>query len=354
MLGFLRALFSQNANAAGATTTESTPEPAPDIISAAGVAPFALTDSMQFINGLPVPDWDIVWSWVATIPSEADRPKAWSDCETAWLQHLRVALGRNYRVLRSENGLLLSSLDENFARATLDFMDKTLKRILRVLDGVASRSDLGSDILIVLDDEDTYYRYVDRYYHEAGEFAASGGMHINEGCGHFVTRKNDLHVIEPVIAHEMTHGCLGHLPIPAWLNEGMAVNTEQRLCPTTRPLYSAHEMHEKHRSFWGRTEIQEFWSGKSFLRTDDGNMLSYDLARIIVEQFAKDWPRFRAFVLAATLDDAGAAAAEVHLGVPLGAVVAAILEHGASPDWHPSPEAWTEAPEKGAFHARAS
>lgn len=350
VLRFLRSLFSSNANTTAATTAAPPIEAPPTTLRAPGAATLDFAASLQFVNELPVPDWNIVWTWIETIPSESDRAVAWSACEAAWLQHLRAALGSQYRVRRSQSGLLLSSLDDNVARATLGFMDKTLQRIMRVLDGIASKSELGSDILIVVDDEDTYYRYVDRYYHEEeGEFAASGGMHINAGCGHFVTMKNDLHAIEPVIAHEMTHGCLGHLPIPAWLNEGIAVNTEQRLCPPPRPRYSAREMHEKHRSFWGPAEIQQFWSGKSFLRNDDGNMLSYDLARILVDQFARDWPRFRAFVVSATLEDAGAGAAQAHLGLSLGTVVAAILELDAAPDCDPGPETWTTTPEKGAF-----
>jgi hypothetical protein len=52
----------------------------------------------------------------------------------------------------------------------------------------------------------------------------------------------------------------------------------------TRP--SAHgapaEVHEKHVAFWNETTIQEFWSGKSWRRPDDANMLSYELARTFI------------------------------------------------------------------------
>jgi hypothetical protein len=74
-------------------------------------------------------------------------------------------------------------------------------------------------------------------------------------------------------------------------------------------------MHQKHLEFWGEPEIQEFWSGKSFLRSDEGSMLSYDLARIIVEQMAKDWETFRDFVLAADRADSGSAAAHENLRI---------------------------------------
>jgi hypothetical protein len=113
-------------------------------------------------------------------------------------------------------------------------------------------------------------------------------------------------------------------------------------------------MHEKHLEFWGRSEIQEFWSGKSLLRHGDGSMLSYDLARIIVEQMATDWETFRDFVLAADRADSGSAAASEHLGVGLGECVCAILDIEESGPWVPDPNLWDSEPEKGGFSAAVS
>src|SRR5262245_2537367 len=262
-------------------------EPPAEIV-VPGAASLAFTPILQVVNGFPVPDWEAVGKWMEGVP-EQERSAACGACERAWLLHLRAALGSAYRVDEQGGALLLSSLAPHLARATMEFMAKTGGRIVRLLDGIAVSPEWGKDILIVLDDEEPYYRYVSRYGDESGEFGRSGGMYIQRGCGHFVTMKNDLPMIEPVIAHEMTHGCLSHLPIPAWLNEGLAVNTEQRLCPPQRGLYTAFEMHAKHQRFWGDEEIQQFWAGKSFSRPDNGQMLSYDLARILVEQFSQDW-----------------------------------------------------------------
>jgi hypothetical protein len=198
----------------------------------------------------------------------------------------------------------------------------------------------GKDLLIVFDDEETYYRYVSYYYAEDGEFATSAGMHISAGCSHFVTRKADLSAIEPVIAHEMTHGCVAHLPLPLWLNEGIAVNTEQKIAAVGPLLYTVQEMRDKHLAFWREPEIQQFWSGESFHRTDDGNLLSYDLARIIVEQLAKDWELFKRFVSLADRADAGASAAEAVYGLDLGLFVSALLEEDGSPAWAPNSKTW--------------
>lgn len=235
------------------------------------------------------------------------------------------------------------------AQAALEFIAKTTTRIGKVLEGVAQVPAWGYDILVVFDDEKNYYRYISRYYPESGEFATSSGMHINFGCSHFVTMKADLLAVEPVIVHEMTHACLSHLPLPAWLNEGLAVNTESRLSPTPKSLFTPQEMHAKHMQFWGVHEIQEFWCGKSFLRADDGNMLSYDLARILVAQFADDWQSFKRFVLLAQASDGGQAAALEILHLDLGAAVCALLGQSPSADWAPEPNIWPDPPERGAF-----
>jgi hypothetical protein len=138
----------------------------------------------------------------------------------------------------------------------------------------------------------------------------------------------------------MTHGCVGHLPLPLWLNEGLAVNTERRLAGTGIPLYTPQEMQDRHLAFWGEQEIQQFWSGVSFGRTDEGNLLSYDLARIIVEQMAKEWAPFKQFVRAADRADAGARAAREHFGIELGDYACALLEKDPSAAWVPDPRMW--------------
>lgn len=349
MLKFLRSLV---ATQPAASTTASPPMPTATHVAAPGVPDFDVVAHLLDANGLPVMDWPAVRAWVDTVGDNRAQDKAWDNCEIAWLAHLRAALGAGYRLDQQERVVLLSSLDSHVAKATIAFVDKTLQRIQRVLAGIAQPAQ-GQEILIVFDDDETYYRYLGHYYPEAGEFAGSGGVFIHAGCGHFATVKADLRAIEPVIAHELTHSCLGHLPIPAWLNEGLAVNTEQRLCPPPPNTFgnrpSPQQMHARHLRFWGEAEIQQFWSGKSFLRNDEGNELSYDLARILVSQLAADWERFRPFVLAADGADGGDAAAREHLGVPLADLAAALLEQPVDARWAPDPARWQGEPERGAF-----
>jgi len=104
-----------------------------------------------------------------------------------------------------------------------------------------------------------------------------------------------------------------------------------------------------HVRFWNEDTIQEFWSGRSFLRSDQGQMLSYEMAATLVEQLGRLWPQFRAFAREASLDDGGAAAALRHFELDLGAAVCALVERDGDRAWSPDPRRWDASPERGAF-----
>jgi hypothetical protein len=315
-------------------------EPAPEWVTVKGGFEFPLARHTTAHEGYPIVDWEKVRAWVDGLEPQARRAQAWTACERAWLLRFRDALGAAFRLDEADSAAVLSSLEPNVARATLEFIARTERRIGAVLKGIVQLAQWGKDILVVFDDGESYYRYVSHYYPETGEFAFSGGMHLDSGCSHFVTVKNDLRHLEATIVHEMTHACLEHLPLPLWLNEGLAVNTERRLAGVERlPLGALEELHDKLRRFWSVVSIQDFWSGDAFHRPDS-QTLSYELARIVVEQLAKDWEPFTRFVLRAERADAGAAAARECLGLDLGAVVTVLLERETPRSWSPDPQKW--------------
>jgi hypothetical protein len=104
-------------------------------------------------------------------------------------------------------------------------------------------------------------------------------------------------------------------------------------------------MAAKHAAFWNAETIQEFWSGKAFRRPDEGNVLSYDLAKRITARAANGDAAFRAFVRAAHVDDGGLAA-QAALGYPLEHLILAMLGEG---EWAPDPPRWREGVERGQF-----
>ena len=343
----LRWFTSRFSPASSANT--ATPPPAPaSQIDASGVNPLVLASVMRDGNGFPLVDWSAVGDWVGHIAPGLEQSQAWGAVERAWFDHLRQALGPDFRVEAHESALLLSNLDPVVARAMLSYVSKSLQRILRVLDGIATTPAWGHDLVIVFKDKESYYQYVANYYPDKGEFAESSGMFIQAGCGHFVTVAAELPALEPIIVHELTHSCLHHLPLPAWLNEGLAVNTERRLSPPVgRP--DLQKLHARHQAFWDKQRIQALWNGQSFLEVGQSNELSYDLAQLLVSHLAAEWGPFRDFCVNAQDRDAGAQSAAEFLDVSLGALVCALLDREPSPDWEPNPTLWQTAPERGGF-----
>ncbi|QNA88010.1 hypothetical protein G4G28_05090 [Massilia sp. Dwa41.01b] len=306
---------------------------APMIVRVAGCPDFDVQRQLVEVHGFPVISADAFDHWLAASPQASTADMA---CVAkAWLMHMREACGPEFRLFETEHAFILSPLESGVLRATGIFMATTRRRITAVLRDLAVFPAGSKSVLLVLHDEDAYYQYVSAYYPDNGEFSFSSGMFINSSVPHFVVPLAELAAIEAVIAHEMTHSALSHLTLPRWLDEGLAVNTEQRLTGVPRLIYTPHELHEKHLRYWGTAEMQQFWTGESFFRTDDGNLLSYELARILVSHLSADWDRFTRFVTHAQREDGGGLAAREHMNVELGALVCALLEQPFSADWEP-------------------
>lgn len=287
---------------------------------------------------LPQPDWsplfDLAPDGLAD-PGIAD--DWWTQVAQQWLQTLGSALGERYRLHAASDFLLLSALSDHRVQLCLDSCQRLLWRIRRGLTGVAGPRDSGKHVLIVFADSDDYYRYIGQFDRPGGTYAMSSGMFIPHGYGHFVLPEGDLDQMQPTIAHELTHCVLADLPIPAWLNEGMATNTEAALYPElSQPLYTPRELAAQHAAFWNAVTIQEYWSGHAFRRPDEGSRLAYDLAQRMTARAAQDEPAFRAFLREANLVDAGRGA-EHCLGYPLEDLAIAMLGPGR---WRPQPEQW--------------
>jgi hypothetical protein len=300
-------------------------------------------------SSLPIPNWEKMAEQIHHDWGRQRKHSFWTETACSWLKEIGLLLGEQYHVDESENFLLLSPMPERPAKLFMKFCETSLRRIKKNLGNLVADDHEGKYLSIVFSDQDQYYQYISHYYPDDGEYAMSSGMFIQQGYGHFVMCQGHLSEMEPVIAHELTHCLLAHLPIPAWLNEGIAVNTEHTMFPYLADpklsMYSLNEMVEKHAAFWNEDTIQEFWSGKSFLRPDDGNMLSYDLAKMITSLASADEVAFRSFVAKADAKDAGVAA-EVCLGFPLHYLIEKLFGEGP---WRPNPLMWQDGVERGQF-----
>jgi len=299
---------------------------------------------------MPIVDWKEARLQSKHLEDASALGYFWWSAAMTWLEALRAHMGDRYRIASSNSFAVLSSLEGRPLQLVLESCERYRKRILHSLDGIASSWGHGPHVVLIFDDIDAYYDYVGNYYPDGGTYAMSSGMFIQHGYGHFVFRSSSVNNMEPTIAHELTHCLLAPLPIPAWLNEGTAVNMQHQLTPRyVDPRQRSSMLREAARDraeFWNADTIQEFWSGKSFLRPDKGNSLSYALAEELTRLIARDFDSYRAFMNSAHRDDAGVEAAASTLGFTLGNLAGAVLGDGA---WEPDPTRWQEGTERGQF-----
>ena len=332
MKSFLSRWF--NANKPGPVTAGALPSP----IASLDDRSLDLTVGAVMHEDLPHPDWDAVNAWVESF-GESRYDEAFTACERAWLGLLARGAGDGYRVFESAHVLLMSDRPDNEALAALEFVDKTRRRVRHLLEDLAG-DDGGKEVMLAFADAQIYSRYLRRHIPDLDDTMVSAGVYLHTDSAHFVTYGDELWRLEPTIVHELTHAQLAHLPLPLWVNEGLAVNSEQRLTRRGADVYEVQALERKHAAFWTPDTIQEFWNGSAFKRPDDGSELAYDLARLLVNGMCADWPALKQFVAAAHADDAGNAAAATHLGVDLGEAVRHFLEREDGV-WEPRPFAWT-------------
>jgi len=284
----------------------------------------------------PRPNWDNIYEYVDTHLKQENQNKLWCSIAVAWMQKVRSRLSDNYLIHESDNYILVTSESERYVKLLQGFLESTLKKILSTLNGIASDEGYGKYVVIVFNDIDDYYSYMSYFYPHDGVFGLSSGVYLNNGYGHFVFPHQDVTYAESVIAHEMTHSLLSHLPIPLWLNEGMAVTIED-IITGSAPLRMDNEIFARHKAFWGEKEIQEFWSGEAFHRPDEGQELSYHLAQFAVKSLSHDYAEFSRFVNIANYDDGGESAAFKIFGGGLGGLITQFFGDG---NWAPKPQEW--------------
>lgn len=276
------------------------------------------------------PDWNEIASKIGDDLSPSELHSAWFEQCNKWLEAVSEAYGGNYHIHHSENFSLLSNESDRYVELFSSFLERSRQRILTTLHGIASDEGYGNHVALVFSDIDQYYDYVHMFYPDEGEFGLSSGMYINEGYGHFVFPTRDISEAEPIAVHELTHACLSHLPIPLWLNEGLAVLMEDVLAG--KHLYLDKEIVGRHQNYWNEKTIQNFWSGESFFAIDEGQELSYNLAHILVRNIARDYDSFITFANNANADNAGEEASLKYLGLSLCNVATSFLGEG---NWKP-------------------
>lgn len=272
------------------------------------------------------PDWNKLDEKLDNNLSQEELNTYWTkECKN-WLDVVANHYGSEYRVEKTDNFFILSNESKRYIELFSQFIERTLKRILFTLKGMAADQGYGQYVVMIFQNPDDYYNYLEIMYPQGSQIGFSAGVFINQGYGHFVFPSQNIEISEPIAVHELTHACLAHLPIPLWLNEGLAVLMEEVLAG--QELHIDKHTFNRHRQYWNNETIQNFWSGDSFHATDDSQELSYHLAHIIARNLAKDTSSFSVFVNHAHYQDAGSKAALEILGYSLSDIVGSFLGDG--------------------------
>lgn len=248
-----------------------------------------IPNSIEIRESLPRPKWDLIGSWVESNIAPDSLDESWLQIARDWLARLAHSLPLDYTVYESTEFLLLGA-DESLCKRVLNTAERARRVILKTLDGVASELGYGKHVVLLFADVDSYYDYVSDFYSDEGEFALSGGLFVSVGYGHFAICPAYGDDYERVIVHELNHALLRHLPLPAWLDEGVTQVMEDVVLDSSYFMVD-HEILRRHRAYWNADTIDMFWSGAAFHSPDDGQELSYHLSQVLFRNLMSDYPR---------------------------------------------------------------
>lgn len=292
------------------------------------------------VDGFCRPDWAQLDHHFEQRYAAHELDAAWTKVARRWLTRLSAQLHQRGHLAETGGCLALCDASPTIAREAATFCDQATQRLLHELPGIARDEGYGKRVVLLLTDPDDYYRYISHFL-PAGEHPISGGLFISD-CPyhHFVITLTRGHLYRSALAHELTHACLAHLPLPAWLNEAVAMRMEEMLTATPSVDLNRERIDECRR-YWNGETIQLFWSGESWAINSEGFLHGYTLARIlwdIIEtQSGATREELLAFLGDASDADAGAAACRTHLGLELGDLLGSFL--GTS-DLGPDPSTW--------------
>ena len=294
-----------------------------------------LNSHFEKINGFSFPNWQTVDEHINDELLDVDQHNLWTQIANRWVDIMIADLDDGYTANESENFIVVSNVDANYSNRLIIFLEQCLKRILKTLPSIASNDIFGKHVVFVFADNDRYYDYICNFGPQEGTYGLTTGMYLNYGYGHFVFPHQEIDYTFQVVAHELTHALLNHLPIPTWLNEGLAMNMESMLTGGGSFIYK--EKFNMHQRFWGFDEIQEFWQGTAFGRPDEGQELSYHLAQVLVANISENKNGFTKFANLANWQDGGEAAMSQVFDLSLGDLIDNFLGEG---NWWPQPEKW--------------
>jgi len=285
------------------------------------------------------PDWEAVDGFVQDHFAKESFHDAYCQIASLWTRQIQSQLASGYRITESNKFIMLSRADDETVAQALQFLERCLYRIHTGLPFVPAELGYGKWPVLCLEPDD-FYAYLTDYCHDdEAEHALVGGVFLNRGYGHFAMPDASLDRYSSVFAHELTHAILSICDLPAWLDEAITATVEHRITNEV-PYVLDREFIRRHQGYWTAESIQSFWAGTSFWTPDEGQELSYHLARFIFTALYQsgtvDPNQVSRFIANANHEDAGQAAAKEHLDLDLGEILTHLLGDGS---WAPDKDA---------------
>jgi hypothetical protein len=284
----------------------------------APIEPRVSVDSLAYvsnIDGVWVPNSESLNKLI--YEQNAPSPEELTAICRGWLNRLsQESFGGRLSSGESGRFILLADVSPTHGKNILAFAEKTLSRYINDFGDIAEFGPASKMPIIALSQPDDYYKLISAFFDE-GTYGLSSGLFVRRGIGFFIFPNEEMWALEAVIAHELLHAVMTHLPIPAWLNEGLAVNAEFRYGNRVLDPRRRDDLMPHHHAYWDEAKLQQFLNGELFSSATEGQELSYDLARQLVLGLSNDWPRMKEFIVSANFDDAGESAAMRVFGLSL-------------------------------------
>lgn len=272
----------------------------------------------------PYPDWETIDLSI----EGSDLNAAWTDTARRWLGQVATSLGPDYQIHSSENFFVLTMAPPARMRGILLFLEECHDRILESLPFVDRGELLGKFVVIIFAQQEDFYEYLDAYQQtDEGDYGAVGGVYLNHGYGHFAMPSERLDLYRAVMSHELCHAFLASFQLPTWLDEAITQEIEHKIAGGN-PYLLDRQIVREHRDYWNGERIDAFWAGESFWFPDEGQRLSYHLARYLFNSLVpySNPETMTRFIRSVSREDAGFSAALDVLGVDLEEVLEGLLD----------------------------
>jgi hypothetical protein len=286
------------------------------------------------VHGIPRPNWTLFDNWITTEADAEAFDEAWDAMVENWLHRIARALGPQYSVGKSDHFLMLTPHSENERKHMLIASEHAHDRVTRDLQELCM-FHYGRVLSLRFIDPDHYARFIAHHEPVTGDEPGSAGVFLSEGFPHLACYSRSFEEFRKTVAHELSHFYVAHLPLPRWVNEGVAMTMESDGGNIHLPRGKAAD---EHFEYWTPDTIQNFWYGDSWREGHEAFALSYQLAAVIFDIIRSELhpsaETRRAFIRDAHRNDAGVASIREHLRVDLGEVAGVFLGSG---DWSPRP-----------------